>query len=242
MALGNLTDVKLGNAQVSKIYLGSSLVWQKVPTVVPILDLPFQNSISDATGINTMIAGNGNGVPLFTTGRKGNDFAINFTGNRSIKTNNPFPINTDQMTISAWIKRNTTNAGMLLEMGTDASVVGNSFYCYLPEGNTMEIRDVNNEDNTIRVNFNMTNWNHIVIVFNRSLNNQNNINVWVNNSLLGKSFILSGDVNGNYLGKTLYIGQRAGANLPFEGLVQDLKIWNKALTATEITNLYNSEL
>ena len=44
----------------------------------------------------------------------------------------------------------------------------------------------------------------------------------------------------NINSKILFIGEDGSNNVPYDGLIDEVGIWNKALTSTEITALYNS--
>ena len=50
---------------------------------------------------------------------------------------------------------------------------------------------------------------------------------------------LQSDLNGNWALNPLFIGQRAGNSLGFNGQMKFLKIFNYPFSQAEITNLYN---
>lgn len=78
------------------------------------------------------------------------------------------------------------------------------------------------------------NWYHIVITF-----SSGSIIYYINGSKLGNTItpnnLAMADGNG-----TLYISSSNGAGQYIDGLVHQMLLYNKVLTATDVTNLYNS--
>ena len=207
-----------------------------------ILDLPFQNSFVDATGKNTMIAGGTSNLPTFTL--EGGEYAATFNGLQSLKTNSNFILNSDKVSISFWIKTSQTAVAIVLELSTVASGGNNAFGVYINDllANRIEIVDgqsgLNIGNSSTDINNNT--WRHIVLTINRSLvgNQQNKIYV---DGVLSyvQSTTYQKDTSGNWALNPLFIGQRGGSSLGFNGQIKFLKIFNYPLSQTEITNLYN---
>ena len=209
-----------------------------------ILDLPFQNSFVDATGKNTMIAGGTSNLPTFTL--EGGEYAATFNGSQSIKTNANFVIGTDKVSISFWIKTSQTAGAIITESSTNTNN-NNAFGVYINDllANRIEIVDNQyglNIGNSA-TNINNNTWRHIVLIIDRSKvgNQQNKIYVdgvlsYVQNTTYQK------DTSGNFGIYQLFIGQRGGNSLGFNGQMKFLKIFNYPLSTTEITNLYNKTM
>ena len=92
-------------------------------------------------------------------------------------------------------------------------------------------------------NINDNKWSHIVLTIDRTLvgNQQNKIYVdgvlsYVQNTTHQT------DLNGQWTLNPLFIGQRGGSSLGFNGQLKFLKIFNYPLSTTEITNLYNKTM
>ena len=207
-----------------------------------ILDLPFQNSFVDATGKNTMIAGGASNLPTFTL--EGGEYAATFNGSQSLKTNANFVINSDKVSISFWIKTTQTTTGVLAELSSNSDNT-NAFYVALNNAivNHLSLRDrIGSNYNFSTSPHNIGYWNHIVCIIDRSLPIANECSIYVNKILSSTVSVKSGEVNGNFGLFPLFIGQRNGNSLGFNGRIKFLKIFKYPLSTTEITNLYNKTM
>ena len=80
-------------------------------------------------------------------------------------------------------------------------------------------------------------WYHVVITYDGS-----DMEMYINNSLDGTSFSQTGTI-GETGTHTSYIGNYVTSSfttLSFDGLIDQVAIWNRALTSTEVSTLYNS--
>ncbi|MGX9985854.1 LamG domain-containing protein [Soonwooa purpurea] len=241
----NIKDVRLDQAEAQKVYLGSSLVWERevVPTLVPILDLPFQNDFTDLTGTNTMVAGGMSNQPTFElSGRKPGEYCAVFNGSQSIKTTTNLPINSNKVTIAFWIKTTQTKVGNIAELSTDYNL-NNAFRSGVNGKITFTTHSTpryNGGGSSSDINTNV--WTHVVLSVDRSLG-VNQVKIYVNGAL---DYIQSpssvANITENFVNNILFIGQRAGSSLGFNGSLTNLKIYNYPLTAVEVSTLYNSEL
>jgi len=75
-------------------------------------------------------------------------------------------------------------------------------------------------------------WNHIVAVFEGTTPK-----LYVNGSEVSLLYDPGGFL---YYGTTLWIGKRQDGSFPFNGLIDEVLIFNRALTAAEISDLYNN--
>ena len=87
----------------------------------------------------------------------------------------------------------------------------------------------------------MRSWHHVCVVSDRSLNGNNESKIYVDNVLANVVFN-NFDSSGNYINDILFIGQRGGSSLGFNGQMKFLKIFNYPLSTTEITNLFNKTM
>ena len=205
-----------------------------------ILDLPLQNNFTDTTGINTMIAGGTSNLPTFTL--EGGEYAAVFNGSQSIKTNANFNIGTDKVSISFWIKTSQTAAAIIAELSTNTNN-NNAFYNVINDllPNRIAIGDHISGYNigNSAININDNSWHHVVLMIDRSLGTSQN-KIYVDGVLsYVQNTSYQSDLNGNWGLFPLFIGQRAGNSIGFNGQLKFLKIFNSILSETEITNLYN---
>lgn len=211
-----------------------------------ILDLPLQNSFVDATGKNTMVAGSTSNQPTFAlSGRKAGEYCAVFNGSQSIKTTTNLPVNSDKVTIAFWIKTIQTTVSVINEMSINTNS-NNTFMAVLnnvTNSGKLGFHDrVTNYNNKEITNVNNNTWKHVVAVIDRSKNADNGIIIYLNGVIASTTQESSTDNNGNFVNNILFIGQRAGSTLGFVGSLMYEKIYNYPLTASEASNLYNSEL
>ena len=211
-----------------------------------ILDLPLQNSFTDTTGINTMIAGGTSNLPTFTL--EGGEYAATFNGSQSLKTNSNFVLGTDKVSISFWIKTSQTAVAIVLELSNNYNNF-NAFSSVINgTANRVEISDHTSGGSNYNLGISATNinnniWRHIVLIIDRSkVGNQQN-KIYVDGVLsYVQNTSLQDDLNGNWGLFPLFIGQRGGSQYGFNGKMKFLKIFNYPLSTTEITNLYNKTM
>ena len=219
----------------------ATITMAQVPSYVPTTGLvgwwPFTGNAIDSSGN----ANNGivNGATL-TTDRFGNvNSAFNFDGvNDWININNSNSLNpTSQITISAWVNTlayNVSNASMVVNKGWDQ---GPGHYDILIFSSNNKSRFVIGSNIYVESNsnINLNQWTFITVSID-SLTMKIYINGTLENTVLQN--------NNNSFGTNtdpLYIGKHDYNNAPyyFNGKIDDIGIWNRALTQAEITDLYN---
>jgi hypothetical protein len=200
-------------------------------------------------------SGNGNhgivnGATL-TTDRFGNqDGAYSFDGQSSIQTLNSGPLGTG-ITLSYWYKTHLNNYMSLVSYGSlnwgqyfDANLnhwaaqhIGPCFGPSFHNRGTIINKNSFNIDSTI--------WSHVVIVIPNNISDLQSVDFYLNGNLLYTtcSFINYGAPSPNISnGNPIKIGNNWFNDGAYIGKVDDIGIWNRALTQQEITNLYNSQL
>ena len=205
-----------------------------------ILDLPLQNSFTDTTGINTMIAGGTSNLPTFTL--EGGEYAASFNGSQSLKTNANFVTGTDKVSISFWMKTTQTTEGIFVELSSAygdnnafrATILNNkgTMGSHTSAGFNYALTNSNINDGT---------WKHIVMINDRSKSGTNETQIYIN-KILDYSNNITNDLSGIFNNYPLFIGQRGGSQYGFNGQMKFLKIFNYPLSPTEITNLYNKTM
>ncbi len=226
-------------------------LWAQVPNYVPTNGLvgwwPFNGNANDESGNGNN--GTVNGATL-TTDRNGvankaysfdggNDF-ISVSHNQALN----LPGNNNSFSFSLWIKPNQTNQQELniLSKGSGTGMNSNDVYIlsvYNQDKIGLELANFPNASWTYSNDpIIFDEWNNIVVVY------ENNLNVaqfYFNGLYVSQQqypFIPSsnGDNQSLFFGKQ---GYNCNCNF-MNGLLDDIGIWNRALTQQEITALYNS--
>jgi len=230
----------------------SKLYSQSVPSYVPTNGLVgwwgFNGNAQDGSGNGNH--GTVNGATL-TTDRFGNqDGAYSFDGQSSIQTLNSGPLGTG-ITLSYWYKTHLNNYMSLVSYGSlnwgqyfDANLnhwaaqhIGPCFGPSFHNRGTIINKNSFNIDSTI--------WSHVVIVIPNNISDLQSVDFYLNGNLLYTtcSFINYGAPSPNISnGNPIKIGNNWFNDGAYIGKLDDIGIWNRALTPQEITNLYNSQL
>jgi hypothetical protein len=219
---------------VMGLIMTAQIIYSQTPSYVPTNGLvgywPFNGNANDQSvnGLN----GINNGATL-TTDRFGNtDSAYSFlNGNQYITLPSP-QANTfvNAMSYSLWYKEipnadflNIFNAsGKALVLSPNASGIRAN------DGNSFGV-------DAVTPLLNSNNWKHIFVIYEGQ-----NISIYINGNLIisgttGFSAIIQ------YLNPQSVVGSTylMGGQYPYVGLVDDIAIWNRALSQQEITNIYN---
>jgi len=213
---------------------------QTVPAYVPANGLvgwyPFTGNANDESGNGN----NGvlmNGVTLCPDRNNNLNNAYNFDGNNDyIQT--PINSNYNNYSFSAWINPNIISQ-MYLFGNDDEASSGKSMYltnsgglsiynCHpIPSSNCYVIQSAVTASNTIVSNI----WTHVLASV-----NSGTVTYYVNGINVGQG-------NGvEIFGINWVIGAKGNlfTQLPFNGKLDDIGVWDRALTQGEITSLYNS--
>ena len=202
------------------------------------LRFDFNGNFNDTNGVNNLVQ---NGTVTFTTDRKGGNTAIQL-GSGDLTTTNNLPAS-PIWSFSFWIK--TTDAsssrciiafnlvttgnrelGILLENGKIRAEINNSGQAYLNVGTAPTI--INNN-----------NWHHVVVILDSTQAASNEVKISIDNISQSLTKSYNSNTSGNFINKGLIFG-RASSNFNyFNGVLDDLEIYNRPLTKTEITNLFN---
>ncbi len=219
----------------------------QVPSYVPTDSLKgwwgFNSNANDQSGKGNN--GTVNGATL-TTDRFGNaNSSYNFNGNQqNIVLNNLTSALTKGITISYWIKIPNNGGGTAI-VQCNPTPPNYSPTFQITHSNTLQHNLISNSCSNTSGLWDTTNnisgfWHHIIV----SVDNLNFTNKLYIDGLLTKSTQSFNFTNCSNSNSTLRIGgQWLNADAQwFIGQIDDIGIWNRALTQTEISNLYNANL
>lgn len=190
----------------------------------------------DSSGNNNTVTLTGTTTPTWVPGKKGSALSFDGISSRAVISGPTMvPSGATQFTVAAWAKKNTSAGGMVaykngpffLNMGT---VLGNSGFVVHTSGGWAGAQGV--------TNLNVGQWYHLALTYN---SNNSLISVYVNGKLDGTGVQTGGigsaiDCIG--IGYSSDSGCSVSNTSYFNGSVDDLRLYNRALTASEIYNLY----
>ena len=222
----------------------------QVPNYVPTNGLvgwwPFNGNANDESGNGNNGAVNG---AVLTTDRLGVlNNAYSFDGNSNSITIADDPVlNNNYISISAWFRTNFSTPGSIIYK-TNASAINEQYACVLNYPNPNEaiwsVKNGNNCNNpgigwqqTLALNQSLSdgNWHNIICTYDGSLSQ-----IFIDGALLFSSTFSIGIIDN--CGGEINIGKGYNSTYLFNGKLDDIGIWNRALTQQEITDLYNGNI
>jgi hypothetical protein len=219
---------------------------QSVPSYVPTNGLVgwwgFNGNAQDGSGNGNH--GTVNGATL-TTDRFGNQNSYYFNGNSKIVVNNSTSLQVgNSMTISLWVKVSTlvNSLNCILQKGTGGGCETTGYYIAFDGSGNIYHKTFNYGQNSsycgaIGDYSNVdTNWHQLIFVYSPPYNK-----MYIDGVLAGNGMNCS-TCNVTNSNNPLIIGSRNEAiSYNWNGKIDDIGIWNRALTQQEITNLYNAQ-
>jgi len=193
-------------------------------------------------GANHGITG---GDPTYVTGQQGQ--AIEFDGYEDhVQTSSIDFTGTDKITVSFWANPNTasTDDDILIEFSdnfnrqTDSFIVffGSSEQAFMALYGTPGGYSQWETDSILTPG----QWTHVVAVFDKSLSS-NESKGYINGSLDGLLPQYDRDNTNNFGNRSLYMASRAGTGAYFNGLLDEVMIYNRSLSAAEIDQIYQAQ-
>ncbi len=211
------------------------------------LDLTQDNYV---TGTKTFADDSGegnNGVSnnsaTFTTDKYGKSTgAMVFNANGYVDTGTKFPSITSVITISVWVKPSSTQSNIYNDILGNHQDNFKGFVLQQNAGNVNQYSWVYGNGTawaggTGLFNLSSTQWQHVVIV-----KNSQNCSVYIDGF---EQVALRGTTCSSDISPATTINFRMGVGYPtgsrlFNGSISEVKVWNRALSAAEISTLYNS--
>ena len=203
---------------------------QPIPTDY-ILAYDFNGNFNEKNGINNLVQ---KGTVTFTTDRKGGNTAVQF-GSGYLQTVNNLPASS-VWSVSFWMKNNFNSA--VTAFGGEFGVNGSQTFNFVMNdaGVNYYITIKGSSFNRWRTSDNLKDniWHHYVFILDRSKIANQEIQVYIDGVKKNTIQFSSSDSSGNFVSSRINFGQQL-----WTGLLGDIKLYNRPLTQTEITNLYN---
>lgn len=233
-ALDNVKGALSHNSRVEFVEYDSFV--QPIAGLGLVADYSFDSDVNDASGNNL------NGVNYggtFSAGKDGNALNLNGSGYVSVDDNSLLD-NTNKLTIVAWVYPALLdgNARAVVSKRVDSNNQ-QAYTIFFYTGNKLAV-DIDGYNNRIFTNkvFSPNNWYHVAVVYDGSLASSSRVKVYVDGALDVQGAETSSiipDYNSN-----LTIGMmQKGYAYGFKGMIDELQIYNLALSAQEISNLYS---
>jgi hypothetical protein len=176
-------------------------------------------------------SGNGNNgtlvnSPTWVAGKVGGALSFNGTNQYVQGNDTTLPQGASPRTMSAWIKTTTSGTSWFLSYGTDST--GNASGMFVSGGNLYATTWLNDLNSGITVNNNS--WHFVVATYDGT--------TW-------RTYVdsVAGATNSpstNTTGGNLKIGTRQDLTQYFSGTIDDVRIYNRALSANDVANLYTA--
>ena len=215
--------------------LTTQTIFAQVPSYVPTDGLvgywPFSGNANDESGNGNN--GTNNGATL-TTDRFGNtNSSYNFNGtNNYISLPIGFTTGSASKSFSVWFYLANGTYNFVLDGGT--SVNGSSFGLFWNTNPTINKLTFHGDGATYDYEFadiNFNQWYHTVITYDGTT-----VKSYLNGVYIGSKIVtLNTSTTSN-----IKVGSRNNTSAYFLGKIDDIGVWNRALTEQEITNLYNA--
>src|SRR3989344_4987990 len=170
--------------------------------------------------------------PTWVDGKRGK--ALNFDGGND-NVNMGDAVEPTNVTVAAWVRPGSTASQMIVskygDVGSDNPYELNTTYCRVSDVND----NVDQCNPTVSVQTNQ--WNFLVGTYNGS-----SCTIFVNAQNVTNAVLTAATANIKNSATPLRIGIKGsnGTSNPFNGLIDDVRVYNRALSANEIATLYNS--
>lgn len=190
------------------------------------------NGIYNATNINS--------VAINQLGKIGTSYKFDGVNDYLNLTKPTFACIPDKnCTIAMWINT-TKNSDSLYYAGNGSSAVHPFVYLYTESGTGRLQFQTRNSDNAIQLFYTTSNvstgtWNHVAVVMNVS-----SVLLYVNGLMVNQSVSTQTLLNNNNANIEIIGGFAPEVADVFDGLIDEIGIWNRSLNDSEIQKLYNN--
>jgi len=226
-------DRELTQSEVTELYNSGS--GKQYPTGI---DAFWSGALSYFKANNTAYdeiagyTGTLNNGTTYDTGIIDSAFSFDRSLTQSITTTSPSHNFATDTTYNMWIKPSSLPGFCMflhIPSGTQGPGIG-----LRPGGNLTFFRASVNNDLKSGITISTGVWQMITIVYRSG--GSNNVDFYVNGSLLHTGSLSVGAAGGS----NMYIGSNGATNGVYDGLIDEVSIWDSALSPSKISQLYNS--
>ena len=201
-------------------------------------------SIGDSSGGGHAGAGSPAGASIVSLGKAGNAVSLSGVAGGYINIAEPQPLfATNTITMAAWIYINNAVApGALYGDFSGANTVEYSFEI-APGGTAVDFYTnhqgvtPNSRSTPFPGGFSLGTWTHLAVTWDGNTDGDN-LKVYINGALAATNNLYG--IMPSPSDSTYRIGKRADNTNPFKGKIDELRVYNRALSAGEIWALYDS--
>jgi len=178
-----------------------------------------------------------------------NNYSMSFDGsNDYINVGSPSTLDferTDAFSISAWVKRVGSGSNQSIVYKANNNSPYNGYAFYIDTNNKVGFNITidyfaNNYFGKVCTSVLNTDWNNVLITYNGN-SNVSGLNIYINGSLQNVTTVgTSSDLTGTLSNSIPFnIGARNNTDVFFDGSIDEVGIWNTALTSTQVSEIYN---
>jgi len=221
--------------KTSPIWKNFGTIFEENATDSLVAFYPFNGNAIDST--NNKNNGTVNGAVL-TTNRLGianSAYSFNGVNNYiSIPSSSSLNISTDKLTIASWVKANTLNGyQQILSKAINIDDASREFGMYLSSGNlAFETSTTNGRFDVTSSNSVTNQWAFLVSTYDGVA-----LNYYINGILVNSTPQSGNIINNSYDLKIGMFGD--GIQSPFNGAIDDIRIYNRAISQNEIDYLFH---
>ncbi len=184
----------------------------------------------------------------WTSGQTGGAISANGT-NQYMSSTAINLSSTSALTLAGWVAHvwTGTTKTVFAELGTDYSTVTDGFVAYIDDSadcstaGSIFIIVRGNVGNSSKCFAppSSNGWHHIAIVLDKSQPGNSEVSLYIDGALQSSSSSPNSSNNTNAFGtESLYLFSQGGASLFGKAMVSDMRLYNRALTSTEVTQLH----
>jgi len=187
------------------------------------------NGFSDGNGINGT---NGStGATQNITGKFDKCFEFSGGNNEQVDMGNTILSGTTDFTLSGWINSSITSSGTYVIFNSYLSSATAGIQLYINgSGNIIYWTSTGSITTSTATSGSNNSWDHVVVT-----KEGTSVKIYLNGAV-----DVSGTINHSITGGNFSIGGRSDGLYCFKGKIDEASVWTRALSASEVSELYNS--
>ncbi len=184
-----------------------------------------------------------NSPTLNVTGAWSGGRAVTFSSASSQAVSTP-AINlsaTSAVTVAFWAKTSSTS-GNVFEASTNYNSFSDSFCILLTGSNAIQAAIKGNGGyNTAELTTTLDgSWKHFCFVFDTSQSAANEVLIYIDGAVTSPTKAFSVNNTNNFGNRAVYIASRAASSVFLNGTMDDVRVYTRALSASDVSQLYYS--